>query len=396
MSARRTKAASPWASSAWWRSIAEAMDRGRFQRRVGVGVAGGGGEPVRGALDGDGVQAEALGRRVPRLAALEELEGLRGGDERLDGLRGEHLDGGDDALDLTAAGAVGVVGQAQHGDDERDVGLDGLDHLAGGGALLGDEREHPVARLGERGEQLQRLERGGEALAVTLVARGPDEGVGLPRRGRRGGARLHRGLGGGEGRRHELFIGHGWGIERDAWTYCLRLPSAPIGRHGRTVEHLLLSRVVYQLTRRPSSAESMRASARSRPMSATVSKIPGEIVVPVSATRSGWKIAFALRPERSTASRSAASTVSVPQGSGTRSSASRATVSASAPASGSRNFSRAAGSSTGSSKKARASGQNSSSVEIFSCVTVTASPRPVRFSSASSRAVRSATGSSRT
>ena len=39
-------------------------------------VAGLGGEAVGGALDGDGVQAEALGRRVPGLAALEELEGL--------------------------------------------------------------------------------------------------------------------------------------------------------------------------------------------------------------------------------------------------------------------------------------------------------------------------------
>ena len=41
-----------------------------------MGVAGLGGEPVGGALDGDGVQAEALGRGVPRLAALEELEDL--------------------------------------------------------------------------------------------------------------------------------------------------------------------------------------------------------------------------------------------------------------------------------------------------------------------------------
>ena len=160
MSARRTKAASPWASSAWWRSIAEAiaarqvpaagehaadqrvvdaelaalvvqalLGRARgavdllrvarvgvheheladvVQQRgdeqaVAVRVAGLGGEPVGGALDGDGVEAEALGRGVPRLAALEELEGLGGGGEALDGLGREDLDGGDDALDLAAA-----------------------------------------------------------------------------------------------------------------------------------------------------------------------------------------------------------------------------------------------------------------------------------------------------
>ena len=42
-------------------------------------VLGRRGEAVGGALDGHGVQAEALGRRVPRLAALEELEGLGAG-----------------------------------------------------------------------------------------------------------------------------------------------------------------------------------------------------------------------------------------------------------------------------------------------------------------------------
>ena len=242
MSARRTKAASPWASSAWWRSIAEAIaarqvpaagehaadqrvvdaqlaalvvqallgragravhllrvarvgvheheladvvqQRGD-QQAVAVRVAGGGGEPVGGALDGDGVEAEALRGGVPRLAALEELEGLGGGDQALDGLGREDLDGGDDALDLAAAGALGVVGEPQHGDHQRDVGLDRLDDVAGGGALLGDEREHAVARLGERGEELERLEGGGQALAVTLVARRPDERVGLARGGGR-------------------------------------------------------------------------------------------------------------------------------------------------------------------------------------------------------------------
>ena len=162
MSARRTNAASPWASSEWWRSIArrdgvrqvpaagedaadqrvvdaelaalvvqallgraggsvdllrvarvgvhehelaDVVQQGGDEQAVAVRVAGGRGEAVGGALDGDGVQAEALGSGVPRLAALEELEGLGVGREALDGLGREHLDGADDRLDLAAARA---------------------------------------------------------------------------------------------------------------------------------------------------------------------------------------------------------------------------------------------------------------------------------------------------
>ena len=88
-----------------------------------------------------------------------------------------------------------AVGEPQHGDHERDVGLDGLDHVARRGALLGDQGEHAVARLGERREELERLEGGGQALAVTLVAGRTDERVRLavPGRGGTGG----RGLGSG-------------------------------------------------------------------------------------------------------------------------------------------------------------------------------------------------------
>ena len=140
-------------------------------------VAGGHGEAVGGALDGDGVQAEALGRGVPRLAPLEELEGLGVGREALDGLGREHLDGADDRLDLAAAWGVNTVGEPHHGDDQRHVGLDGAHHVARRGALLGDEGEQAVARLGQRREDLEGLERGGQPLAMTLVAGPTDDGV---------------------------------------------------------------------------------------------------------------------------------------------------------------------------------------------------------------------------
>ena len=80
--------------------LADVVEQRGDEQAVAVGVAGGGGEPVGGALDRDRVEPEAFRRRVPGLAALEELERLGLGDEALNGLRGEQLDGRDDALDL--------------------------------------------------------------------------------------------------------------------------------------------------------------------------------------------------------------------------------------------------------------------------------------------------------
>ena len=173
--------------------LADVVQQRGDQQAVAVLVAGGGGEPVGGALDGDGVQAEALGGGVPLLAALEELEGLGVGRELVHRLGREHLDGADDRVDLAAARGVEAVGEPHDRDHQGDVGLDRADHVADRGALLGDEREQAVAGLGQRREDLERLEGGGQALAVALVARAADGGVGARTRGPRGGRRTRAG-----------------------------------------------------------------------------------------------------------------------------------------------------------------------------------------------------------
>ena len=65
-----------------------------------------------------------------------------------------------------------AVGDPQHGDHQGDVGLDGGDHLADRGALLAHHAQHPVAGLGERGECLECLKRGGQPASVALVLYG--------------------------------------------------------------------------------------------------------------------------------------------------------------------------------------------------------------------------------
>ena len=99
----------------------------------------------------------------------------------------------------------------------------------------------------------------------------------------RGAARSREGA-------HGPFIGRGADLEAGD----CRPPFSPIGSlDGR----LSLLRVrCLSGPRRLSSAPSIRASARSRPSRATVSKIPGDTVVPVSATRRGWKTCVALPP----------------------------------------------------------------------------------------------------
>ncbi len=154
--------------------LADVVQQRGDQQPITVRIARGGREPVGRALDRDGVQPEALGRGIPGLAALEELEGSRARHECLHRLGCEHLHGGDDALDLTAPRGLGLVGQPQHGDHERDIGLDRLHEVARRRALLSDEREYAGARFGQRGKQLERLERRRQSFAMALVARGAD------------------------------------------------------------------------------------------------------------------------------------------------------------------------------------------------------------------------------
>ena len=73
--------------------------------------------------------------------------------------------------------ALDLVGEAQDGDHERDVGLDGGDDVAGRDALGGDEAEQAIARLGEGRERLERLEGRRQAPTVALVVPALDAGV---------------------------------------------------------------------------------------------------------------------------------------------------------------------------------------------------------------------------
>ena len=193
-------------------------------------------------------------------------------------------------------GLVGVVGEAQHGDHQRDVGLDRADDVAGRRALLGDQREHAVARLGERREDLERLEGGGEALAVTLVARPADERVRLAGPPAAGGAA------GGWRRTWDgvMVFGPDTCGDLEAWRHRVT-PFNPIGILDERLSRPAAARRSITSAAAPVERTVDPRQRPSRPSSATVSKIPGETVVPVSATRSGWKTCLALRPVRSTA-----------------------------------------------------------------------------------------------
>ncbi len=150
--------------------LADVVQQRGDHQPVAVRVVDLGGQAVGRALGGDAVQAEALGRSLPGAGAIEEVEGASAAGEGLDGLGREDLDRGDDRVDPAGAALLlDAVGQAQHGDGQRDVGLDGVDEVAGRRRLVGEQAQDPVARLGQGREGLERLEGGGQTPAVALV-----------------------------------------------------------------------------------------------------------------------------------------------------------------------------------------------------------------------------------
>src|SRR5919202_630060 len=105
MSARRTNAASPVASSAWWRSMAEATALGSPQRRASTPPTRAWSKPIlprSRLMRSSGVRAEALARGVPHRGALQEVEGPHPDGQRRDGLGGEQVDRLEDGLDAPA------------------------------------------------------------------------------------------------------------------------------------------------------------------------------------------------------------------------------------------------------------------------------------------------------
>ena len=150
-------------------SLPTSWSSAEHEQLVAVLVVELAGEPVGRGLRGHGVKAEALRHHVPAGRALEEVEGGGARGERLHALRGEDLDRLGDARDLALLALRGAVGDPEHGDHQRDVGLDGLHHLADRGAVLAHHPQHAVARLGERRKRLEGLERRRETAAVALV-----------------------------------------------------------------------------------------------------------------------------------------------------------------------------------------------------------------------------------
>ncbi len=160
--------------------------------------------------------------------------------------------------------------------------------------VLGGHGEQPLARLRQRGEGLQRFEglRQAPAVALVLVARSSWSwrvGGGLRTAGScRVGLRLRLPA-----------------AALKLLPACFRLPTlvsptpSPLGAYRLILSAVLdrwLSRApaglatgtVQLALRAASSAASIRPSVSSRPNSATLSKMPGEIAVPAIATRSGW------------------------------------------------------------------------------------------------------------
>ena len=79
--------------------LADVVQQRRDHQPVSRLVADLAGQPVGGALGGDGMQAEALGNPLPDRRALEEVKCPRAAGDRVHGPGREHLDAGDRTLD---------------------------------------------------------------------------------------------------------------------------------------------------------------------------------------------------------------------------------------------------------------------------------------------------------
>ena len=154
--------------------LADIVQEARHAQPVTVLVADLRGEAIGGVLGRERVQAKALWCGLPHARALKEVECPHPPGERLHRPLAEELDRTDDGVDAPAL-VLDLIGEAKHGDDQRDVGLDGADDVGGRGVLLADERQQPIARLGQRGKRLERFERAGQAPAVARIVSRPGD-----------------------------------------------------------------------------------------------------------------------------------------------------------------------------------------------------------------------------
>jgi hypothetical protein len=154
------------------------MEEGRDRELVAFVPADRAADLPGGVLGGQGVDAEPLRAQLAAAVGLEEVEDLRGAGDRQHpgGLQSvDRLRDRGDALRKQPA----AVGGAQHGDRQRHVRFDRLDHLAHLRGLGSGSLHNAGLRLDQDGKALHRFERGGQARA----RRGPlglaADGIGL-------------------------------------------------------------------------------------------------------------------------------------------------------------------------------------------------------------------------
>ena len=150
---------------------ADVVQERRDGELVAFGPADGAADLVGGALGGERVDAEALRLQLPAAVGLEEVEARRGAGDRQHAGGLQHVDRLGDAADA-AGDQAAAVGEAQDRDRQGDVGLDRFDQLADAGGLGGRGGDHPLARLDQDREALDRLEGVGEPAARSGRAAG--------------------------------------------------------------------------------------------------------------------------------------------------------------------------------------------------------------------------------